>query len=67
MIEEVISRILAKSEIDQLDNLLVPHLSEKYPNFEKWLEKAKEEIEMGVRIAFGEWKSDSLISTVILR
>ena len=67
MIEEVISRILAKSEIDQLDNLLVPHLSEKYPNFEKWLEKAKEEIEMGVRIAFGEWKSDSLISTVILK
>jgi predicted transcriptional regulator/GNAT superfamily N-acetyltransferase len=67
MIEDVISRILAKSEIDQLDNLLVPHLSEKYPNFEKWLEKAKEEIEMGVRIAFGEWKSDSLISTVILK
>lgn len=67
MVEEVISRILAKSEIAQLDELLVPHLSKKYPNFEKWLEKAKEEIEMGVRIAFGEWASDSLISTVILK
>ncbi len=67
MVEEVISRILAKSEIDQLDNLLVPHLSKKYPNFEKWLEKVKEEIEIGVRIAFGEWISDSLISTVILK
>ena len=67
MVEEVISRILAKSEIAQLDDLLVPHLSKKYPNFEKWLEKAKEEIEMGVRIAFGEWASDSLISTVILK
>jgi predicted transcriptional regulator/GNAT superfamily N-acetyltransferase len=67
MVEEVISRILAKSEIDQLDNLLVPHLSKKYPDFEKWLEKVKEEIEIGVRIAFGEWISDSLISTVILK
>ena len=67
MVEEVISRILAKSEIDQLDNLLVPHLSKKYPNFGKWLEKVKEEIEIGVRIAFGEWISDSLISTVILK
>jgi predicted transcriptional regulator/GNAT superfamily N-acetyltransferase len=65
--EGIISRILAKSEIDQLDNLLVPNLSEKYPNFEKWLEKAKEEIEKGIRIAFGEWFSDRLISTVILR
>jgi predicted transcriptional regulator/GNAT superfamily N-acetyltransferase len=67
MVEEVISRILAKAEIDQLNNLLVPHLSEKYPNFEKWLEKAKAEIESGDRIAFGGWTSDSLISTVILK
>lgn len=65
--EEIISRILAKSEIVQLDSLLVPHLSKKYPNFEKWLERAKDEIENGVRIAFGEWVSDRLISTVILR
>ncbi|MDO8725403.1 MAG: GNAT family N-acetyltransferase [Candidatus Methanoperedens sp.] len=65
--EGIISRILSKSEIDQLDNLLVPNLSKRYPNFEKWLEKAKEEIEKGIRIAFGEWFSDRLISTVILR
>lgn len=65
--EEIISRILAKSEIDQIDNLLVPNLSKRYPNFEKWLEKAKEEIEKGIRFAFGEWYSDRLISTVILR
>ena len=67
MVDEVISRILAKSEINQLDNLLVPHLSRRYPNFEEWLGKAKEEIEKGIRFAFGEWISDRLISTVILR
>lgn len=68
MVEEsIISRILSKSEIDQLDNLLVPNLSKRYPNFEKWLEKAKEEIEKGIRIAYGEWYSDKLISTAILR
>ncbi|MDI6655518.1 MAG: GNAT family N-acetyltransferase [Candidatus Hydrothermarchaeota archaeon] len=67
MAAEVISRILSKSEIEQLDSLLVPHLSKKYPNFEKWLDKAKKEIEEGVRFAFGGWISDSLISTVILR
>ena len=67
MVDEVISRILAKSEINQLDNLLVPHLSTRYPNFEEWLGKAKEEIEKGIRFAFGEWISDRLISTVILR
>lgn len=65
--EGIISRILSKSEINQLDNLLMPNLSKRYPNFEKWLEKAKEEIEKGIRIAFGEWYSDRLISTVILR
>ncbi|MFZ3383278.1 MAG: GNAT family N-acetyltransferase [Candidatus Methanoperedens sp.] len=65
--EGIISRILSKSEIDQLDNLLVPNLSKRYPDFEKWLEKAKEEIEKGIRIAFGKWYSDRLISTVILR
>lgn len=67
MTEEIISRILAKSEIYQLDELLVPHLSKKYPNFENWLEKAKEEIYKGIRIAFGEWNYDRLISTVILK
>lgn len=67
MADEVISRILAKFEIDQLDNLLVPHLSKKYPNFEKWLEKAKEEIGKGIRFAFGGWNFDQLISTAILR
>jgi len=65
--EGIISRILSKSEIDQLDNLLVPNLSKRYPDFEKWLKKAKEEIEKGIRIAFGKWYSDRLISTVILR
>ncbi|MCX9024999.1 MAG: GNAT family N-acetyltransferase [Candidatus Methanoperedens sp.] len=65
--EEIISRILAKYEIDQLDNLLVPHLSSQYPNFEQWLEKAKEDIYKGNRFAYGEWISDSLISTVILK
>lgn len=68
MVEEVtISRILTKPEIDQLDNLLMPHLSKRYPNFEKWLEKAKEEIDNGIRFAFGGWLSERLISTVILR
>ena len=67
MTEEIISRILVESEINQLDDLLVPHLSEKYPNFENWLKKAKEEIDDGIRIAFGGWKYDSLISTVILK
>jgi len=67
MTERVISRILARSEIDQLDNLLVPHLSTKYLNFGKWLEKAKEEIEKGIRFAFGEWFSDKIISAIILR
>lgn len=65
--ESIISRILSKSEIAQLDSLLVPHLSKKYPNFEKWLEKAKNEIETGERFALGEWMSYSLISTVILK
>lgn len=67
MTEEIISRILAESEINQLDDLLVPTLNKKYPNFENWLEKAKEEIDKGIRIAFGEWKYDRLISTVILK
>lgn len=68
MVEEVIiSRILTKPEIDQLDNLLMPHLSKRYPNFEKWLEKAKEEIDKGIRFAFGGWLSERLTSTVILR
>ena len=35
MQDENISRILAKDEINQLDNLLVPALSKKYPNFDK--------------------------------
>ena len=67
MQDENISRILAKDEINQLDSLLVPALSKKYPNFDKWLNKAKEEIEEGIRIAFGEWTVDRLISTVILK
>lgn len=67
MQDENISRILAKDEINQLDNLLVPALSKKYPNFDKWLNKAKEEIKEGIRIAFGEWTVDRLISTVILK
>ena len=65
--DENISRILAKDEIIQLDSLLVPALSKKYPNFEKWLKKAKKEIEDGNRFAFGEWNFDRLISTVILK
>jgi len=67
MVNEVISRILSRSEIEQLDNLLVPYLSKNYPNFEKWLEKSKEEIEKGIRFAFGGWVSDRLVATAILR
>jgi len=65
--ENLISRVLSESEISQLDTLLVPHLSKKYPNFENWLEKAKEEIQKGIRIAFGEWVYGILISTIILK
>ncbi|KKG72993.1 GNAT family N-acetyltransferase [Methanosarcina mazei] len=65
--DNLISRILSESEISQLDTLLVPHLSKKYPNFEEWLEKVKGEIKQGTRIAFGEWTYGILISTIILK
>lgn len=65
--EKLITRLLSESEIDQLDRLLVPHLSKKYPNFESWLQKAKSGIKKGTRIAFGEWAFGNLISTVILK
>jgi len=39
--DNLITRLLSESEIDQLDRLLIPYLSKKYPNFESWLQKAK--------------------------
>ncbi|UGV39970.1 GNAT family N-acetyltransferase [Methanococcoides orientis] len=65
--DKQISRLLSESEIDELDRLLLPHLSKKYPNFESWLQKAKDGIKEGSRIAFGEWAYGKLISTIILK
>ena len=65
--EKSITRLLSDSEIDQLDRLLIPYLSKKYPNFESWLQKAKNDIKEGSRIAFGEWAFGKLVSTIILK
>lgn len=65
--ENLITRLLSESEIDQLDRLLIPYLSKKYPNFESWLQKAKSDIKEGNRIAFGEWAFGKLVSTIILK
>ncbi|MDY0387165.1 MAG: GNAT family N-acetyltransferase [Methanolobus sp.] len=65
--DKVITRLLSESEIDELDRLLVPYLSKKYPNFEFWLQKAKDGIKEGNRIAFGEWEYGKLVSTIILK
>jgi predicted transcriptional regulator/GNAT superfamily N-acetyltransferase len=65
--DKLITRLLSESEIDELDRLLLPHLSKKYPNFESWLQKAKDGIKEGNRIAFGEWAYGKLVSTIILK
>jgi len=66
MSEFRLDRILQEDEIKQLNDLLVPKLKNDYPNFEKWLVKAQEEIAEGTRVAIGIWK-EKLIATSIVK
>ena len=66
MSEFRLDRILNEHEVNQLSDLLVPSLREEYPNFEKWLNKAGEEILGGSRIALGIWK-ETLIAACIVK
>ncbi|QSZ66363.1 GNAT family N-acetyltransferase [Methanofollis aquaemaris] len=61
-----LDRILHEEEISQLENLLVPILTNEYPNFSKWLEKVQIEITNGSRFANGIWK-EKLIATSIIK